>query len=107
MGSFADVFAENDIALVNALGDDAIIDIDGDGVKTAQVKGLLSLPLSEPDAGTLRTNLIEMHFTGRTTDLSVAKEGTSILTESGLTYDVVHIPPPADGITVLVLRPRS
>lgn len=107
MGTFAQAFADNDIALIDAVGDDATLDIDGDGNNVVAVKGLFQLPVDQTHIGTIRRNVIEAEFKGRTADLSSAIKGTSQLTESGLTYDVVDIPPSVDGITVLVLRPAT
>lgn len=107
MGTFEQVFAEHDIALISALGDDGSLDVAGDGTNVVSVKGLFVDPVREPQIGTLRTDIIEPHYIGRTVDLSIAVKGVSILTVSSQSYDVVDLPPPADGITVLVLRPRT
>ncbi|MDZ7804331.1 hypothetical protein [Thiohalophilus sp.] len=76
-------------------------------INVVAVKGLFQLPVDQTHIGTIRRNVIEAEFKGRTADLSSAIKGTSQLTESGLTYDVVDIPPSVDGITVLVLRPAT
>jgi hypothetical protein len=107
VGSFEQSFADLDTALIDAVGDDATLDVDGDGVTVLPVRGAFKDPQIRPTLGRTRTEIIEPHFKGKSVDLSAAKEGTSVLTVNGLAYEVVHKDPDGTGITTLVLRPNS
>lgn len=105
MGSFEQAFAGIDETLNNVLGDDAALDINGDGNNVVPVKGLFSAPWMEPKIGQLRTRVLEPQFDGIASDLSVAVKGVSVLTVSGNEYEVVDDEPDGTGRTVLILRP--
>lgn len=107
MSTFEQTFAGIDATLNNVLGDDATLDVNGDGVTVVPVKGMFSAPWTEPRIGGLRTRALEPQFDGLTSDLSAAVKGTSVLTVSGNDYEVVDDEPDGTGRTVLILKPLS
>ncbi len=104
---FGQTFAGIDKSLTNVLGDDATLDINGDGVTVVQVKGLFEAPWLQPRIGSLNTEITEPQFTiDQSVDLSAVVEGTTTLTVRASVYDVVDLQPDGTGLTVLVLRPQ-
>lgn len=105
--SFGQTFSGIDKTLINVLGDEATLDINGDGVTCVPIKGLFEAPWLQPRVGSLRTDIIEPQFTvERGVDLSAVVKGTSTLTVDALVYTVVDKQPDGTGITALVLRPQ-
>jgi len=105
---FTQTFAGIDVTLTNLLGDDASLDINGDGVTVVPVKGLFDAPWVRPRIGSLRTEIIEPQFTvEQSIDLSGLIEGTSLLTVKASVFEIVDQQPDGTGLTVLILRPVS
>lgn len=106
---FRQTFARADKTLMNVLGDDAQLDINGDGVSVEPIKGLFEVPWLAPRIGALRTEILEPQFTvEQSVDISAVVDGTTTITPDmdGLVYVVVDQQPDGTGNTVLVLRPQ-
>lgn len=107
MGSFEQSFADLDAALIDAVADDASLDVAGDGVTVVALRGLFKAAHSRPDLGGLRTELVDPTFQARTVDLSIAVPGASVLTVNGDAHDVIYNDPDGTGMSTLVLRPQD
>lgn len=98
---FEQIFSGLDNTLLNAMGDDAIVD------ELVTVRGLFEAPWLQPQMGTLRTSIQEPMFTARSVDLALVTEN-SVLTIKGANYEVVPpFEPDGTGLTKLILRPLA
>lgn len=108
MALFADRFAAIDKRALEVLGDDAVLDVKGDGTELVSIRGTYDEVAIDPQIGQLRTNITEPQFRGRTEDLQYAVKGTSLLQVDGNTLDIVDIDPHGGtGNMVLILRHRA
>jgi hypothetical protein len=98
MGNFKQTFAGYDAAILNVVGDEALLD----GVL---VQGKFDAPWLQPDIGTLRTGLREPSFTAPDFVIAAVAKG-SVLTFDGKNYDVLKPEPDGTGMTILPLRPQ-
>jgi len=99
---FEQFFADVDPALIDLLGDDALLD-------SVSLKVLFEAPWKKPTIGTLRTELIEPIAICVGSQVAAVVEGVSVLrmVEEAKDYLVVDAQPDGTGITVLVLRPQT
>ena len=99
---FEQFFADTDPALIDLLGDDALLD----GVS---LKVLFEAPWKKPTIGNLRTGLIQPVAICLDSQVTGVGEGTSILhmIEENKDYLVIDVEPDGTGMTALVLRPQT
>lgn len=95
---YRDAFAEMDVALLDALGDDAVVD----GVA---MRGLFEAPWIGPELGALKTAVQEPRLTARSDELAAVTKGSRV-THRNVDYDVVNVQPDGAGMTTLILRAR-
>ncbi len=106
--NFGQTFGRIDKSLMSLLGDDAELDIAGDGVTVVAVKGLFEAPWIQPRIGTLRTEILEPQFTvDESVDLSAVAEGVTVLWVKAVGYTVIDLQPAGTGLTKLILQPKS
>lgn len=106
--AFRDFFAAIDGTLLDVLGDEAVIDIAGDGSVLLVVQGEFDAPWLSPRIGQLRTDVLEPMFTVQTNssvDLSGVVKGVTKLAFEGKNYLVLDDKPDSTGLTVYPLRP--
>jgi len=97
VANFKQLFAGNDQAIIDAAGDDALLD----GVP---VRGFFEAPWLQPNIGTMRTGLREPMFTAPDNVVADAIK-SSVLRFENIDYSVVNIEPDGTGMTALILRP--
>lgn len=100
MDTFKQAFAASDKAILNAVGDNALLD-------GLPVRGKFDAPWLQPEIGTMRTGILEPTFTAPGTVIYAAVKG-SLLEFDGDGYDVIKKPKPdGTGMTTLILRPKA
>lgn len=99
---FEQTFAAIDPMLVDAVGDEALLD-------GLPVMVLFEAPWQEPTIGQLRTEVLEPHAMGLDSEVGGAVEGSSVLRilKELNDYLVVYVEPDGTGMTNLVLKPLT
>lgn len=94
--TFADIAAEADIDIFDALADHATVD----GVA---VLGVFRAPWLQPQMGGVGTGLVEPQLAILDADLGAASAGSAV-EHGGRSYTTVSVEPDGTGLTTLVLR---
>lgn len=96
--NFRDLAAGTDQDILDATGDDAVLD-------GREIRVLFAEPWIEPRLGTMRTDITQPMAYLPQSALGGAAEG-SVLAFAGQEYDVVGLEPDGTGWLGLVLRPK-
>lgn len=100
MANFRDRFADDDVAILDDVGDEATIN----GIT---IQGAFDAPWIGAQLGSTRTDIGDPQFTARDVDVDVVGvQRGQVLNFDGADYDIVDIQPDGTGMTVLVLRLR-